>query len=62
MNEKTKKDLAKEIAEEMDAFDTMFTSLVEILEEKDVLTQEEWKKKIKPRIMKAQGVRKYRDL
>jgi uncharacterized protein YpuA (DUF1002 family) len=56
MNEKTKKDLIKEMAEKMDAFDTM---LVEILEEKGVLTQEEWKKKIKSRIMKAQGVRKY---
>ena len=45
-NEKTK----KELAEEVDLLDTMLSSLVEILEEKGILTQEEWEKRIKERV------------
>jgi hypothetical protein len=41
----------RELAEEVDLLDTMLTSLVELLEEKGILTQEEWEKRIK------QGVR-----
>jgi hypothetical protein len=37
----------RELAEEVDLLDTMLSSLVELLEEKDVLTQEEWEQKIK---------------
>lgn len=40
----------RELAEEIDLLDAMFSSLVEILEEKGVLTQEEWEKKIKQKI------------
>ena len=41
----------RELAEEIDLLDTMLSSLVEILEEKGVLTQEEWEKQIKKRVV-----------
>jgi DNA-binding MarR family transcriptional regulator len=37
----------RELAEEIDLLDTMITSLVEILEEKGIVTQQEWEKRIK---------------
>ena len=45
-NEKVKRDLAEEI----DLLDTMLTSLVEVLEEKGVVSQGEWEKRIKERV------------
>jgi len=44
--EKTK----RELAEEVDLLDTMLSSLVELLEEKGVVTQQEWEKRIKERV------------
>jgi len=41
----------KELAEEIDLLDTMLSSLVELLEEKGVLTQQEWEKRIKERVV-----------
>jgi len=58
---KTKRDKTKELAEELDVFDTMLTSLVELLEEKGVLTQDEWERKIEMKTLKAAGVKSYRD-
>jgi DNA-binding IclR family transcriptional regulator len=40
----------RELAEEVDLLDTMLSSLVELLEEKGLLTQDEWEKRIKTRI------------
>jgi len=40
----------KELSEEIDLMDTQLTSLVELLEEKGILTQGEWEKRIKERI------------
>jgi hypothetical protein len=40
----------RELVEEVDLLDTMLSSLVELLEEKGVLTQEEWEKHIKKRV------------
>jgi len=40
----------RELVEEVDLLDTMLSSLVELLEEKGVLTQEEWEKRIKKRV------------
>jgi hypothetical protein len=40
----------RELAEEVDLLDTMLSSLVELLEERGVLTQEEWEKRIKKRV------------
>jgi hypothetical protein len=59
---KPKRDRTKELAEEMDVFDIMLSSLVELLEEKGVLTQEEWEERIKVKGMKAGGIKSYRDL
>jgi hypothetical protein len=47
MSKRTKKDLTKELAQELDVFDEMLSALVEVLEEKGVLTQEEWEQKVK---------------
>jgi hypothetical protein len=40
----------RELEEEVDLLDTMLSSLVELLEEKGVLTQSEWEKRIKERV------------
>ena len=40
----------RELAEEVDLLDTMLSSLVELLEEKGVLSQAEYEKRIKERI------------
>ena len=40
----------KELAEEVDLLDTMLSSLVELLEEKGVVTQKEWEKRIKENV------------
>jgi hypothetical protein len=39
----------RELTEEIDLLDTMLSSLVELLEEKGILTQEEWERHIKKR-------------
>ncbi|MDH5779099.1 MAG: hypothetical protein OEZ29_00715 [Candidatus Bathyarchaeota archaeon] len=46
---KTEK-VKRAIAEEVDLLDTMLSSLVELLEEKGVITQQEWEKCIKERV------------
>ena len=50
---KRKQDSVKELADEIDVLDHMLTALVETLEEKGVLTQEEWEQKIKAKIEKT---------
>lgn len=52
----------KEIAEEIDVFDDMLTSLVEILEEKGILTQNEWENRIKEKTEKRSKLKSYRDI
>ena len=47
---KKKKSIKRDLAEEVDLLDTMLSSLVELLEEKGVVTQEEWEKRIKERV------------
>jgi hypothetical protein len=44
--EKTK----QELAEEVELLDTMLSALVELLEEKGIVTQAEWEKRIKERV------------
>lgn len=44
-----KANVKRDPTEEIDLLDTMLSSLVELLEEKGVLTQEEWEKRIKER-------------
>ncbi|MGA2385376.1 MAG: hypothetical protein ABSG33_02450 [Candidatus Bathyarchaeia archaeon] len=60
MTEKIKKETAKELAQEIDVLDHMLTSLVEVLEEKGIMTQEEWETKIKAKIEKT--AQNFRDL
>ena len=46
MTEKTK----KELAEEVELLDTMLSALVELLEEKGILTENEWEQRIKEQV------------
>lgn len=42
-------DVKRDLSEEVDLLDTMLSSLVELLEEKGIVTQNEWEKRIKER-------------
>jgi hypothetical protein len=57
-----KKNLTRELAEEIDTLDMMLSSLVEVLERKKILSQDEWETQIKTNIEKAVGKTKYRDI
>jgi ElaB/YqjD/DUF883 family membrane-anchored ribosome-binding protein len=57
-----KKNLTRELAEELDTLDMMLSSLVEVLERKGMLTEDEWEKQIKANIEKSSRKTKYRDL
>lgn len=46
----SKRKIKRDLAEEVDLLDTMLTSLVEILDEKGIVTQQEWEKRIKERV------------
>lgn len=60
MSRKTKKESVKDLAQELDVFDVMLSSLVELLEEKGVLIQEEWEKRIAEKL--SQKKKSYRDV
>lgn len=62
MSKKSKKDLLREIASEVDVLDDMLSALVELLEEKGVLTQKEWEKRIESKIVRAKGTSSFRDI
>lgn len=53
MSKKKRKDNIKELGQEIDVLDHMLSALVEVLEEKGILKQEEWEQKIKSKIEKA---------
>ncbi len=57
-----KKNLVREIAEELDSLDMMLSSLVEVLEKKGIVTEDEWEKQIKVNIEKNMGKTRYRDI
>jgi len=57
-----KKNLTRELAEELDSLDMMLSSLVEVLQKKGILTEDEWEKQIKANIEKNTGKTKYRDI
>lgn len=52
----------RDLTEEIDLLDTMLSSLVELLEEKGILTQEEWEKKIKSKIKERSKSKSLRDI
>ena len=62
MSKKSTKDRIRDLANEIDVFDDMLTSLVEVLEEKGILTQEEWEKRIKEKIEERAKGTSYRDI
>jgi Mn-dependent DtxR family transcriptional regulator len=62
MLKQSKRDRTKDLAEELDVFDTMLSALIEILEEKGITTQEEWEERIKIQTIKAGGTKSYRDI
>jgi hypothetical protein len=45
-----KANVKRDLDEEIDLLDTTLSSLVELLEEKGILTQAEWEKRIKQRV------------
>ncbi len=47
---KNKKDKNRELAQEIDILDHMLDALVEVLEEKGIMTTEEWEKKIRAKL------------
>ena len=44
------KGVKRDLAEEIDLIDTMLTSLVELLEEKGLITEKEWETRIKKNV------------
>lgn len=62
MSKLSKKNLIKEIAEELDVFDDMFSTLLELLEEKGIISQREFEDKMKKRIEGRKGKKSYRDI
>lgn len=61
MNKKLE-NLIKDLANEIDILNNMLTSLVEILEAKGILKQEEWENKIKEKIDKKTKRTSFRDI
>jgi len=57
MNEEIKK-----IYDQLHTIDNMITSLVELLEERGVLTQEEWEKRIREKEEKDKELTRFEDL
>jgi len=45
-----KNNIKRELSEEVDLLDTMLSSLVELLEEKGIITEEEYEKRIKEKV------------
>jgi DNA-binding MarR family transcriptional regulator len=62
MAKKSKSTSLRELAEEIDVFDDMLSALVDVLEEKGILTHEEWEKRIRAKIEKGKGKVSFRDL
>lgn len=57
-----KKNLTKEIAEEVDVLDDMLNALIELLKQKGLITEEEWEKHIRETIAENSKLKKYRDV
>lgn len=62
MSKLSRKNPIKEIAEELDALDIMLSALVEVLEEKGILTQEEWEARIKHKSVKVGNFLNFRSI
>jgi hypothetical protein len=62
MKKISKRDQTKELAEELDTFDEMLSVLIELLETKGILAQNEFETQLKARIEKRATKRSYRDI
>ena len=62
MVKQSRKDKVKDLAEELDVFDIMLSSLVELLEEKGVLTQGEYENRIRQKLERVKELTSYRDI
>lgn len=56
------KKIERKKMEEIDLLDNMLTSLVDLLEEKGILTHEEWNAKIRQKIESTKKLVSFRDL
>ena len=61
MSKKVKKD-KKIVTEEIDVLDDMLSALVEVLEEKGIISQEEWERKIKEKLQRRTSLKSFREL
>lgn len=62
MARQSKRNRTRDLAEELDVLDTMLSSLVELLEEKGFLKENEYESRVRQRTEKARGLTSYRDL
>lgn len=62
MSRTSRKNLTKELAEELDVFDEMLATLLELLESKGIIKQKEFQTKLEARIEKKATKRSYRNL
>ncbi len=54
--------MSKDIEGELYHLDKMITSLAELLEEKGIITQEEWEARIRKKIEETKGLTKFEEL
>jgi len=57
-----RKNRVKSLAEELDIFDDMLDTLIELLEEKGILTHGELEKRLKKRLLESSKMKSYRDI
>jgi hypothetical protein len=62
MKKTTKRDNLREMAEELDIFDDMFSVLVDLLETKGIITRKEFEDLLKAKIEKTSQFKSYRDI
>jgi len=62
MSKKPTKNVLKELATELDVFDDMFPTLLELLEEKRIIAQKEFEGKMKMKIERTKDKKSYRDI
>jgi DNA-binding HxlR family transcriptional regulator len=57
-----KKNLTREIADELDILDDMLSTLVELLENKGIITQEEYENSLRMKIEQKAKKKSFRDV
>ena len=62
MKKTPKRNQLKELAEELDVFDKMLSTLIELLEKKKILAKNEFEDLLRAKIEKTSKIRSYRDI